>query len=491
MTDMKKKLFGMAALALMASSALMVGCTKEDGNVFRLKIQQYGNAGKTIIGENGVTQWVNNDPLYVNGASETDVVNVQVTGENYTAHVESDPINGKYYFFYPGNCTVTGFDGTNKSFTYTMPNRITYNANALNAPMAGASNGQDVNFANICTMLKLEFPVVMPQTVEITSESTAICGEFTTTYGANGWEVQSPEATADNKTITITNSTTTLGTAIYVPLPAGNHKLTIKGKYFTKAMTAGQQLVMNTIYPITCAHAFSVSENKKVYFAPGNLLQKYVGGQYVVCFTDGQNVVYQANNLQTGAYANYDLWLPSTYTATTSFPQIPADLTTLTINGKNDWQILTPDEWTYVINGRGSTSRTKRFLGKVNNISGLFILPDDFQNNTGTSLPEEELTGNTNLTSTSFGSINMNTNIWGKFESLGVVFLPAAKYVNCTSSPTSTTQQIGSYGSTTNNYGLQFYKHINNNNHSIIPNNMTNANYAVSYRLVRIANSEL
>lgn len=451
MTDMKKKLLGIAALALMASSALMVGCTKEDGNVFRLKIQQYGNAGKTTLGEGGVTQWVSGDQLYVNGASETDIVNVQVTGENYTAHVESSPINGKYYFFYPGNCTVTGFDGTNKSFTYTMPNRITYNANALNAPMAGASNGQDVNFANICTMLKLEF-FKIPTSITITSESTAISGAgFTARYNGSSWSVTAPAATDDNKTITITNSN--YMPYVYVPLPAGNHKLTITATNVdTKEMSSSVEMVKNTIYPIHFAHPFSVSDTKKVYFSPGNLYYDngginatkdkfYFSNKQWDRETSFPVVGGTGNSAQASGNIYLFRYGTSTYSNSNSAsPKYPL-LNTLPTTGNLStddydwgynpivrggnkakiWRTPTTDEWNYLFNGRGSDNLLWA-RARVNNINGIIVFPDGIGTSCGII--------NTNNRYAAASTKSIAENDWVTYENKGCVFLPCGSIVS-------------------------------------------------------------
>lgn len=484
---MKKFLFHFAAVAVVATTLLATSCTKDEGNIYRLKIHQYTSADKTSLGDGGVTLWSTGDEVYVNG---TTTVQISDNVSDYVTSIEESlPIDGRLYCFYAGNATMTGFDATTKTFTYTMPDRFGYDPNKLKAPMVGANDGNVVDFENICTMLKLEFPTVMPTTIEITSASTAISGEFSVSYGANGWEVHGPATVTEaNRKIVVTNSTTDLGTAIYVPLPAGSHKLTIKGKYFTKAMNDEHQLAMNTIYPITCAHAFSVSQDKQVYFAPGNLLRKNIGSDrnpnLIVCFTDGQNTMYQANgsSAETGMNYTHDLWFPSSSTLSTSFPKIPEDLTTLTINGKNDWQILTQAEWTYVINTR---DRTKRFLGTANRIPGLFILPDDFQNTTGISLPVEAYTANTS--STNFNSISLSSNDWSKLEALGVVFLPAAKFVSYTYGNHNLGSLTGGYYGSTSSNGLAFYKPNNNNTHTINTNYSLSA-MAVSYRLVRNAN---
>lgn len=481
---MKKFLFHFAAVAVVATTLLTTSCTKDEGNIYRLKIHQYTSADKTSLGDGGVTLWSTGDKVYVNGI---DSVQIGVNEADYETFIDENlPIDGRLYCFYAGNATMAGFDASTKTFTYTMPDRFGYDPNKLKAPMVGANDGNVVDFENICTMLKLEFPTVMPTTIEITSASTAISGEFSVSYGANGWEVHGPATVTEaNRKIVVTNSTTDLGTAIYVPLPAGNHKLTIKGKYFTKAMNDEHQLAMNTIYPITCAHAFTINSNGgKVYFAPGNLLQKTVNRAQIVCFTDGQTTMYQANSLQSGSEQNHDLWFPSNTTVSSSFPQIPQEMTTLAINGKNDWKILTQPEWNYVINTRG---RTKRFMGTAENKKGLFILPDDFQNTTDLTLPVE--TNNSNTSSTNFSSISLNSNQWQQLEALGVVFLPAANYIEGRNTSLGSTVG-GYYGSSESPYnnGLAFYKHNNNSTYFINTNNMHGLTWAVSYRLVRNAN---
>lgn len=282
-----KKLFSIASLALLAASMLMTGCKKDnDGNIFHLQIQQYQGQNKTTLGDNGATLWVNGDEVYVNGAEDANIATVSVSSTGATAEVTGAPVNGKYYFFYPGNATVTRFDASAKSFTYTMPSQFTFDANALKAPMAGVSNGQEVTFANLCTMLKLEF-FIIPQKVVITAaENDPLCGSFTAAYGADGWTVST---SSTSNTITILNPNQS--PYIYVPLPAGNHQLAITAykettdanALVTRSMNGSQTMAMSTLYDIPMnAHPFTVANGKQVYFSPGNLQYKNTGSHAIM-----------------------------------------------------------------------------------------------------------------------------------------------------------------------------------------------------------------
>lgn len=459
-----KKLFSIASLALLAASMLMTGCKKDnDGNIFHLKIQQYQGQNKTTLGDNGATLWVNGDQVYVNGAEAANIAIVSVSSTGATAEVTGDPVNGKYYFFYPGNCTVTGFEGNEKSFTYTMPSEFTFDANALKAPMAGVSNGQEVTFANLCTMLKLEF-LKIPTSITITSENTAISGEgFTASYNGSSWTVTAPAATDDNKTITISNNN--YMPYVYVPLPAGNHKLTITATNVdTKEMSSSVEMEKNTIYPIHFAHPFSVSDTKKVYFSPGNLQYKgnesannrWRFAQYQWAFvgsgnlTTATNPAIVSNNwidlfswASSGANllsSRYSISPTTNYTDPTTWPiknleNIYSNISATQFDwGHNNpisnggrqtgmWFTLTKEEWAYLVGRNGKCGLATLQIGS-SYYKGLVILPDDF------TIPES-LSFNSSTSSTSSNDYLNNQyeeSVWLEMEKNGAVFLPGAGY---------------------------------------------------------------
>ena len=114
-----------------------------------------------------------------------------------------------------------------------------------------------------------------------------------------------------------------------------------------------------------------------------------------------------SNNL-TGDYANADWGV---------YNQIGAD-------APGTWRTLTHDEWYYLMKTRTGAS-SKYGAAKVNGITGMILLPDEF------TLPSG-LTFNSGVADGSFGyqyyqtKNSYSAEEWGRMESAGAVFLPAA-----------------------------------------------------------------
>lgn len=97
------------------------------------------------------------------------------------------------------------------------------------------------------------------------------------------------------------------------------------------------------------------------------------------------------------------------------------------INGGNTngiWRTLSGGnggEWDYVFNTRSTTSDIRFAKAQVNNINGVILLPDDW-NNDIYSL------NNTNMHNSSFSSNIISSSQWIVLENAGAVFFPAAGY---------------------------------------------------------------
>ena len=115
-------------------------------------------------------------------------------------------------------------------------------------------------------------------------------------------------------------------------------------------------------------------------------------------------------------------------------------------NGGNQvglWRTLTEDEWRYIFFARNTISGIRYAKACVNNVNGVIILPDDWNDNLY------------NLNCTNIGDMNFNSNTitvsqWGTLEQHGAVFLPAAGYRFGTS--VSDVNSEGSYWSATHDY---------------------------------------
>ena len=132
---------------------------------------------------------------------------------------------------------------------------------------------------------------------------------------------------------------------------------------------------VGTVYGTTAAKGvFSVSGTKKVQFA-------------------NANSVYSENDLIQWAHLD--------------------DLT------NTSWDVLTGDEWTYLLVTRDGEGPSKNNLGTVAGDSGLIILPDVWVQPEGTSYAATPIDYKTNV---------YNTDEWALMADAGAVFLPCAGY---------------------------------------------------------------
>ena len=89
-------------------------------------------------------------------------------------------------------------------------------------------------------------------------------------------------------------------------------------------------------------------------------------------------------------------------------------------NTANMWSTLTKDEWVYLFNTRSTTSGVRYAKAKVNDISGVILLPDDW-NTSYYAL------SSTNTNSANYTSNEISLSDWtSSLEPNGAVFLPAA-----------------------------------------------------------------
>ena len=93
-------------------------------------------------------------------------------------------------------------------------------------------------------------------------------------------------------------------------------------------------------------------------------------------------------------------------------------------NGGNQpglWRTLTQSEWLYLLNVRNTNSGIRYAKATLNNVSGLIIVPDDWETSTYTL-------NSTNDSSAAFSANIITTSQWPVLETGGCVFLPVAGY---------------------------------------------------------------
>ncbi len=210
-------------------------------------------------------------------------------------------------------------------------------------------------------------------------------------------------------------------------------------------------------YAMTCFAAdgvlpgrFSVSPDKQVQFAPGNL--QYRASNKVWRFAENQ-YDYVSGDANSRIDKNYNGWVDLFGWGTGNEPtQIAEDANAYPrfcdwgqnpiLNSGNTsiaWRTLTGDEWFYLLTQRANAEQL-RSQATVNNVHGYILLPDNWK------LPKNILfTANANKWATNVYTYEQ----WCEIEKSGAVFLPAAGYRSGT--VVSVVQTLGFYWSATDN----------------------------------------
>lgn len=194
---------------------------------------------------------------------------------------------------------------------------------------------------------------------------------------------------------------------------------------------------------------FSVNADKKVIFSKGNA--QYQPSTDTWRFAENQYDYVGNDNSFIGSqyYSGWiDLFGWGTGANPTQKSTTGADYATFVdwgvnafVNGGaegNIWRTLTQSEWLYLFRGR-ENAETLWGLGKVNNVKGLIILPDDWTLPSGMWFRASTTRGFTWGTYSSttcyyndngggFGNNTYSATDWETMEANGAVFLPAAGY---------------------------------------------------------------
>lgn len=180
--------------------------------------------------------------------------------------------------------------------------------------------------------------------------------------------------------------------------------------------------------PKTFTNAFSVSENKRVYFSKGNL--QYQASTKIWRFAEHQwDVVGEDNKKISPRYKGWiDLFGWGTGDNPTNNSTHNNKYSSFTDWGNNyisngrdkDWRTLTYEEWLYVFDTRKTSGGIRYAKANVNGVDGVILLPDNWDNST------YEL-NNANEGNGSYNSNTISSIDWiNKFEDAGAIFLPIA-----------------------------------------------------------------
>ena len=244
--------------------------------------------------------------------------------------------------------------------------------------------------------------------------------------------------------------------------------------YFYAVSASGEEMLKGDVMSFTTkaeliipvgaiAAEFSVAKHRKVFFSMGNLQYqasthkwRFATHQYDFIGSSNSNISnsttswidlfgWGTSGWYSGAVAYQPYSTSTTYSdyypggsayndLTGSYAYADWGVVNAIQNGGNtahSWRTLTADEWQYLLYVR-TDAASKCGLATVLGVSGLVILPDDWQLPSGCSFNA----------SYSYYTVNIyNSTQWSNMEAAGAVFLPAAGYRHST-----TVYNSGTYG---------------------------------------------
>lgn len=445
-----------AALILGATSCKKDIEQNEGEYQFRATVENCSDAKTTYNGT--AIQWNANDTVMIYGL---------VPGRYVATPEEGNPGSAKLRRLgapvtYMGDEVTAIYPAAlaNSASNITLPAlQETEDGNLMsNFPMIATSTDENLYFKNLCGALKvhLEQENVSIYKIEVTAE-TAINGTFDIdNSGENPVLTNGTEGTTTTTLICTTPQDITGGHDFFVTMPAGNYQnlqVTIyryDNAKRVKTAPAGATIAIERSHYFTLNIAtdfapdpfidglISVSDNKQVYFAKGNLI--YENNEWRL-----GNYQYEAYNNAVTANGPRDLFYPSTVASHYGLDYIGygrngymdyADFVDwgVTVNEDNatdPWYLLTKEEWTYALQKMSTASSYPKRghhhnLGRLtladgSTVDGLILVPDNYNDRDTTDGKHFDGYGST----MSFPSANVYTlQQWAAMEAAGAVFIP-------------------------------------------------------------------
>lgn len=455
-------------LAVFSLSALaLVSCKKDEKSAVSGDTMSFtaviGGGEKTEIYDGGKLKWTEGDSILINGK----VFHSELEGEGETAVFTGEALEAeKYEAYYPVSLKV-GED-------HVLPATQFYDGDNLSKvnPMYAESATTDLQFYNICAMVKLVVKGEGTVTKITVSADQPLSGTFTMNKENGKYYAEVASTGASAVTLdcggVILNPTT--ATPFYIALPQGDYtnlKFELSNSNDSwESMPVGMKLKAGNLRTRELNNVsvelpegalpgvFSVSETKKVFFSKGNLQAKYNGAGYDWSFAANQWDYIGANAGNTtiksdGTVADdavVDLFCWSTDAPNNNWGiHTKTDLTDGYTDGDfkdwggnvgdgHTWHTLTGGdggELGYMFNTRGGSSAVRYAKATISlnefvDIVGIVLVPDGW--NAATYALND-----TNKHNARFDSNTIPFGEWtDKLEAAGCVFLPAAGYRSAT-----------------------------------------------------------
>lgn len=357
------------------------------------------------------------------------------------------------------DCTTSLGDDFTKMKTGAKRFVETLSSTNMNGGNSGASYAPEVFTSDV---------------TNITSNSAKCGGNITNDGGASVTSRGICWSTSPNPTVSSNHVASGSGTGTFTCNITGLNQTTT---YYVRAYATnsagtsyGEQKMFTTTVappPVGAINGmFSVSISTKVFFSKGNL--QYKASTNTWRFADNQyDYIGNANNNVSSSYNGWiDLFSwgtsgwncgntyyrpwnvgendgslygpPGNHNLTGNYANSDWGNYNAISNGgnqNNQWRTLTHEEWSYLINTRNTSSGIRYAKAKINNVNGLILLPDNWNNSYCTLY-------NTNQSGANYSSNVISISTWlNSLEAHGAIFLPAAGWRN-----ESSTVDVGSLG---------------------------------------------
>ena len=405
-----------------------------------------------------------------------------------------------FYALYPSGLATTDYG--NPDLKISLPDSYSIDPDdpeAVAVPMVAKNiPGGNLSFKHVCALIRLTVLNVPAGTsrLDISMPKTRISGGcYVLNLDSDPFEPYVGFDTAESGNVSFTLSAPTAAVrdiVLNIPVPPGDYsgesiEVTAKDNSLavirTWSVAAGSALSRAKGQKMTAApEAFSVSESRKVIFAPGNLQAvtdnygadwnwRFADSQYASLGESSGNTVLLSTGFGTTSTADavVDLFGWSTDDADNRFginAKTEADLydgafvdwgtNVIGSYAADTWSTLSKDEWQYVLMTRATGTlngvENARF-GKVvvNDVRGMVLFPDSYAHPSGVEPPQAD---HINVPAANYdGGGSYSVAEWKKMEMAGCVFLPVAghRYTSDEKCQVEEAANLGEYWSNTSN----------------------------------------
>ena len=461
-----------------------------------------------VFPNTGAVVYTDHDIIYV-GDGKKYLGSLEYENGKFSGNITEPEVGDYLYFYFLGGLTLDSPSAGTTSYTVSIANQ----SSKLPVLSFGRSTSTytDENATYGCTLLNKCGLVKFTTATEISAPITVGGMKTEATIDFANAGITPTETTG---TVTLYSESNSVKWAILLPQDAVDDATVDVGEY---SGTCNVPKITNNMFYTTgvsmtmsSAVGISISPNKKVRFAPGNLratnttanstsgwtwsfapTQYSIIGNATANTKVGNNVVTTAGTVDlfgwvgnSGSLAAYGINnndVSSSYGNTVN-EALKSDwgvvANAANLGGHNNWCTLTKDEWGYVFNTRSTTSGHRYAKATVCGKSGVILLPDNWSDGTYSL-------NNYNTTGAAFTGNTIDADEWATLEAVGCVFLPAAGYRN--GNEVKSVGSFGFYWSSTSSESEAYFAYcVDFNSDNLHPQGNNSRRFGFSVRLARV-----